>query len=73
MLGELLVLIPLDVLPPTASPTGSGPAVYPRQGQGFAAYVVGGFFGLGVIILAMVLLGLKPKRVDPDGPLRERP
>ena len=73
MLGELLVLIPLDVLPPTASPTGAGPAVYPQQGQGFAAYVVGGFFGLGVIILAMVLLGLKPKRVDPDGPLRERP
>jgi hypothetical protein len=73
VLGELLVLIPLDVLPPTASPTGPGPAVYPSQGQGFAAYVVGGFFGLGVIILAMVLLGLKPKRADPDGPLRERP
>ena len=66
MLGELLALIPLDVLPPTAAPTGSGQGVYPRQGQGFAAYVVGGFFGLGLIILAMVLLGLKPKRADPD-------
>jgi hypothetical protein len=73
VLGELLVLIPLDVLPPTASPAGPGSAVYPQQGQGFAAYVVGGFFGLGVIILAMVLLGLKPKRAEPDGPIRERP
>jgi hypothetical protein len=73
VLGELLVLIPLDVLPPTANPTGPGSAVYPQQGQGFAAYVVGGFFGLGVIILAMVLLGLKPKRAEPDGPIRERP
>ena len=71
MLGELLALIPLDVLPPTASPTGSGPPVYPRQGQGFAAYVVGGFFGLGLIMLAWVLLNLKPKRVDPDW--RDRP
>ena len=65
MLGELLVLIPLDVLPPTPTPAGSGTEVFPSQGQGFAAYVVGGFFGLGVIILAMVLLSLKPKRADP--------
>ena len=65
MLGELVALIPLDVLAPTATPTGPGTEVYPRQGQGFAAYLVGGFFGLGVIILAMVLLSLKPKRVDP--------
>ena len=66
MLGEILALIPLDVLPPTGTPTGSGTAVYPRQGQGFAAYLVGGFFGLGLIILAMVLLNLKPKRADKD-------
>lgn len=66
MLAELLVLIPLDVIPPTADPSRSGSAVYPTQGQGFAAYVVGGFFGLGIMILAMVLLGLKPKRADPD-------
>jgi hypothetical protein len=72
VLAELLVLIPLDVLPPTASPTGPAP-VYPRQGQGFAAYVVGGFFALGVLILAMILLGLKPKRApDPDGPIQRR-
>ena len=66
MLGEILALVPLDVLPPTATPTGSGTAVYLRQGQGFAAYLVGGFFGLGLIILAMVLLNLKPKRADKD-------
>lgn len=72
MLAELLVLIPLDVLPPTAGPTGSDGAVYPRQGQGFAAYVIGGFFGLGLIILAMILLNLKPRRADPDRPTRSR-
>ena len=65
MLCELLVLIPLDVLPPTATPSGSGTEVYPRQGQGFAADLLGGLFGLGVIMLAIVLLSLKPKRVDP--------
>ena len=66
MIGELLALIPLDVLPPTADPTGQSTEVYPKQGQGFAAYLVGGFFGLGLIILAMVLLNLRPKRADPD-------
>lgn len=66
LLAELLVLIPLDVLPPTAAPSRPGSEVYPSQGQGFAAYVVGGFFGLGILILAMVLLGLKPKRANPD-------
>jgi formate-dependent nitrite reductase membrane component NrfD len=65
LLGELLVLIPFEVLP-SATPTAPGTGVYPAQGQGFAAYLVGGFFGLGLIILAMVLLGLKPKRADPD-------
>ena len=43
----LLVLIPLDVLPPTATPNGPGSEVYPTRSQGFAAYIVGGFFGLG--------------------------
>ena len=66
-LTELLVLIPLDVLPPTAGPSDSGSAVYPSRSHGFAAYIVGGFFGLGVLILAMVLLGLKPKRANPGG------
>lgn len=63
-IGELLLLVPLDVLPPT--PTAGGPdTVTPRRSQGFAAYLVGGFFGLGIIIVAMILLSLKPKRVDP--------
>jgi hypothetical protein len=65
LLSELLVLIPFDVLPPTATPTAPGTGVYPGRGQGFAAYIVGGFFGLGLILLVMVLLGLKPKRADP--------
>jgi len=52
--------LPLDV---TASPR-SAP-VYPTQGQGFAAYLVGGFFGMGILMLAMFLLSLKPKRAQP--------
>ena len=60
MLTELLTLLPLETVPtPSAQ-------VYPRSGQGFAAYLVGGFFGLGILMLAMYLLSLKPKRVDPD-------
>ena len=55
-------LISLDVLPhpPSPSPTG----VYPQQGQGFAAYFVGGFMALGLLLLIMVLLRLRPKRRD---------
>ena len=34
----------------------------------FAAYILGGFFGLGILVLAMVLLNLRPKRVDPPAP-----
>jgi hypothetical protein len=52
--------LPLDV---TGTPR---PApVYPTQGQGFAAYLVGGFFGMGILMLAMFLLSLKPKRAEP--------
>ncbi len=60
-------LIPLDVMPhlPTPTPTS---AVYARQSQGFAAYIVGGFFALGVLVLAMVLLNLRPKRINPRPP-----
>jgi hypothetical protein len=60
-------LLPLDVFlgSPTATPP---PAVYPRQNHGFAAYILGGFFGLGILVLAMVLLNLRPKRVDPPAP-----
>jgi hypothetical protein len=65
LLAELLTLLPLETLPtPSASVPGS--EVYPRSSQGFAAYVLGGFFALGLLMLAMFLLSLKPKRVDPD-------
>ena len=49
------------------SPTG--------QGNGFAASILGGFFALGLIILAAVLICLKPKRHDPRDtpPPRPRP
>jgi hypothetical protein len=59
-------LLPLDVL--LGSPTATPPPVYPRQSHGFAAYILGGFFGLGILVLAMVLLNLRPKRVDPPSP-----
>ncbi len=66
MLELILGLLPLDV-PPPASPSAGGPdtPVYPVRGSGFAAYLVGGFFALGLIILAGVLIGLKPKRAQP--------
>ena len=58
----VLALIPLDALPQQPSPT--PPAAYPQGSQGFAAYLVGGFFGLGILVLAMVLLNHRPKRLD---------
>lgn len=63
----ILDLIPLDVRPQLPTPTPTS-AVYPRQSQGFAAYIVGGFFGLGILILAMVLLNHRPKRRNPRLP-----
>ena len=66
MLELILGLLPLDI-PPPASPSAGGAPVYPVRSNGFAAYLVGGFFALGLIILVGVLIGLKPKRVDPDG------
>ena len=57
----VLALVPLDALPnqPTQTPS----AVDPRQGLGSGAYIIGGFFGLAIIVLAMVLLRL-PKRAN---------
>jgi hypothetical protein len=64
--GQLLAeLVLLDVVAPTPTSTGAGSEVYPQAGQGFAAYLLGGFLGLGVIVLAMILLSIKPKRADP--------
>jgi hypothetical protein len=73
LLVTLLTLVPLDATPVATavqnpvSPTG--------QGNGFAASILGGFFGLGLIILAAVLISLKPKRHDPRDtpPPRPRP
>jgi hypothetical protein len=56
----LLTLIPLEVLlPELPSPTPS--AVYPSGGPGRGAYVLGGFIGLGILLLAMALLRLGPR------------
>jgi len=52
-------LVPLDVLPPSESPSD---VVYPQQGSGFAAYIVGGFIGLGILVLVTVWISAKPKR-----------
>ena len=56
----VLAFIPLDMLPDAPTPTPS--AAYPGQAPGRGAYLFGGFFGLGIIVLAMVLLRL-PKRM----------
>jgi hypothetical protein len=58
----VLALLPLDVLSNAPSPTPS--AIYPRQGSGRGAYLVGAFIGLGILLLAMALLRLRPKRAD---------
>lgn len=60
LLIGLITLIPLDVTP-SPSPV----RVYPQQSGGVAAYLVGGFFGLGIIVLATILLGTKPRRARP--------
>jgi hypothetical protein len=59
-LGTLLpLLLPLDATP---SPV----AVHPPAGSGFAyATLLGGFFGVGLIVLLWVLLHLKPKPRQP--------
>jgi hypothetical protein len=60
----VLAFIPLDVLPDAPTPTPS--AAYPGQAPGRGAYLFGGFFGLGIIVLAMVLLRLpKPTKRPP--------
>jgi len=60
----VLQLVPLDALPNQPSPT-PPTAVYPRGSHGFAAYIIGGFIGLGILVLAMALLNRRPKRRDP--------
>jgi hypothetical protein len=64
LLMIVLQLIPLDLTPSPSPPTPPG-AAYPRGSQGFAAYIVGGFLGLGILVLAMALLNRRPKRRNP--------
>jgi hypothetical protein len=57
----VIALVPLDVLldPPTPTPSAANPGQAPGRG----AYLLGGLFGLGIIVLAMVLLRF-PKRAN---------
>lgn len=70
LLVTLLTLVPLE-----ATPAAQDPVSPTGQGNGFAASILGGFFALGLIILAAVLICLKPKRHDPRDlpPPRPRP
>lgn len=72
LLVTLLTLVPLDATP---VPTVQNPVSPNGQGNGFAASIVGGFFGLGLIVLAAVFISMKPKRRDPrdNPPPRPRP
>ena len=56
----LVEMILLHVLPPSPSPPSSAD---PVGSHGFAAYIVGGFFALGLLVLITLLLGRRPKSV----------
>lgn len=60
---DLVALVPLLVpLETTATPV----PVHPPASSGFAyATVLGGFFGVGLIMLLYVLINLKPKPRQP--------
>jgi hypothetical protein len=45
-------------IPPPASPS---PTTQVATSYGFAAYLVGGFFALGLIVLIMIVLRQRPK------------
>ena len=66
-LVALLALLPLDILPPPTSPSPTATVVYVQHGHGFAAYIVGGFFALGLLVVAAILISRRPKRIDPPG------
>lgn len=46
-------------IPPPASPSPSTAQVV--TSSGFPAYLVGGFFGLGLIVLIMIVLRQRPR------------
>jgi hypothetical protein len=56
----LVEIVLLDVLPPSPSAQSS---VDPVGSHGFAAYIIGGFFALGLLVLITLLLGRRPKSV----------
>jgi len=61
VVGWLAGSLPLQA--PDASPS---PVFPPEPSSGFAyATLLGGFFGLGLLVLLWVLLNLKPKRQEP--------
>jgi hypothetical protein len=62
----LLTLFPLDVL--AHQPTPSPSPLSPSPGAGRGAYIIGGFMGLGILLLAMTLLRVRPKRHDDRTP-----
>jgi hypothetical protein len=69
MTGSLMVLLtlfPLDVL--AYQPTPSPSPIHPSRGPGRGAYIIGGFMGLGILLLAMTLLGMRPKREGDRAP-----
>jgi hypothetical protein len=55
-----LAMVLLDVVPPSPSPQSS---VDPVGSHGFAAYMIGGFFALGLLVLITLLLGRRPRSV----------
>ena len=60
-LAALISVVTLDVLSPTPNAAAS---LDPTVGShGFAAYVIGGFFALGLIMLVAFLLGRRPRTV----------
>jgi hypothetical protein len=56
----LVEMVLLDVRPPSPSAQAS---VDPVGSHGFAAYIIGGFFALGLLVLVALLLGRRPKSV----------
>ncbi len=64
----VLTLIPLDLTPLDVPVSPPPVPMAPTRGGGFAAAILGGFFGLGIIVLAAILLSLKPRRAQPPRP-----
>jgi hypothetical protein len=57
---SLVEMVLLDALPSSPSAPSS---VDPVGSHGFAAYMIGGFFALGLLVLITLLLGRRPKSV----------